>query len=141
MKSISKRLVVIYMSLAAIALAIIILYETDILEAGVMEEQKQSEFILTALMELISLGAAFLGLRLFKFKAVHQELVNLKETAMWKWGVIRLLILEVPMVVDTLLYYIYMNTTFGYLAVMLLLCLPFVFPSVNRCLAETSEEA
>ena len=141
MKSISKRLVVIYMSLAAIALAIIILYETNILEAGVMEEQKQSEFILTALMELISLGAAFLGLRLFKFKAVHQELVNLKETAMWKWGVIRLLILEVPMVVDTLLYYIYMNTTFGYLAVMLLLCLPFVFPSVNRCLAETSEEA
>ena len=141
MKSISKRLVVIYMSLAAIALAIIILYETNILEAGVMEEQKQSEFILTALMELISLGAAFLGLRLFKFKAVLQELVNLKETAMWKWGVIRLLILEVPMVVDTLLYYIYMNTTFGYLAVMLLLCLPFVFPSVIRCLAETSEEA
>ena len=141
MKSISKRLVVIYMSLAAIALAIIILYETNILEAGVMEEQKQSEFILTALMELISLGAAFLGLRLFKFKAVHQELVNLKETAMWKWGVIRLLILEVPMVVDTLLYYWYMNTTFGYLAVMLLLCLPFVFPSLNRCLAETSEEA
>lgn len=141
MKSISKRLAVIYMSLAAIALAIILLYETDILETGVMEEQKQSEFILTALMELVSLGAAFLGLRLFKFKAVHQELVSLKEPAMWKWGVIRLLILEVPMVVDTLLYYIYMNTTFGYLAVMLLLCLPFVFPSVNRCLAETSEEA
>lgn len=141
MKSISKRLVVIYMSLAAIALAIIILYETDILEAGVMEEQKQLEFILTAMMELISLGAAFMGLRLFKFKTVHNDLVNRQETAMWKWGVIRLLILEVPMVINTLLYYIFMNTTFGYLAVMLLLCLPFVFPSVNRCLAETSEEA
>ena len=141
MKSISKRLVVIYMSLAAIALAIIILYETDILEAGVMEEQKQLEFILTAMMELISLGAAFMGLRLFKFKTVHNDLVNRQEPAMWKWGVIRLLILEVPMVINTLLYYIFMNTTFGYLAVMLLLCLPFVFPSVNRCLAETSEEA
>jgi hypothetical protein len=33
-----------------------------------------------------------------------------------------------------------MNTTFGYLGIMLLLCLPFVFPSVGRCLAETSEE-
>ena len=141
MKSISKRLVVIYISLVAIALAIIILYETDILEAGVMEEQKQLEFILTAMMELISLGAAFMGLRLFKFKTVHNDLVNRQEPAMWKWGVIRLLILEVPMVIDTLLYYIFMNTTFGYLAVMLLLCLPFVFPSVNRCLAETSEEA
>ena len=141
MKSISKRLVVIYMSLAAIALAIILLYETDILEAGVMEEQKQLEFILTAMMELISLGAAFMGLRLFKFKTVHNDLVNRQEPAMWKWGVIRLLILEVPMVINTLLYYIFMNTTFGYLAVMLLLCLPFVFPSVNRCLAETSEKA
>jgi hypothetical protein len=59
---------------------------------------------------------------------------------MLKWGIIRLLILEVPMLIDTLLYYIYMNTTFGYLGIMLLLCLPFVFPSVGRCLAETSEE-
>ena len=140
MRSISKKLTVIYMSLAALALVVILLYETDILDAGVMEEQKQSEFILTALMELISLGAAFLGLRLFKFKAVYHDLVSREESAMWKWGIIRLLILEVPMVVDTLLYYLYMNTTFGYLAIMLLLCLPFVFPSLNRCLAETSKE-
>ena len=140
MKSISRKLTVIYMSLAAVALVVIVLYETDILAAGVMEERKQSEFILTALMELISLGAAFLGLRLFKFKAVHHDLVSREESAMWKWGVIRLLILEVPMVVDTLLYYWYMNTIFGYLAIMLLLCLPFVFPSLNRCLAETSKE-
>jgi hypothetical protein len=33
-----------------------------------------------------------------------------------------------------------MNTTFGYLAIMLLLCLPFIFPSLNRCLVETTEE-
>jgi hypothetical protein len=140
MRSISRKLTIVYISLAALALVLILLYETDILDAGMMEEQKQSEFIMTALMELVSLGAAFLGLRLFKFKAVHDDLVNRNETAMWKWGLIRLLILEVPMVVDTLLYYWYMNTTFGYLAVMLLLCLPFVFPSLNRCLAETSEE-
>ena len=101
MRSISKKLTVIYMSLAALSLVIILLYETDILTVGVLEEQKQSEFILTALMELISLGAAFLGLRLFKFKAVHNDLVSREESAMWKWGVIRLLILEVPMVVDT----------------------------------------
>ena len=80
------------MSLAALALVAILLYETDILAAGVMEEQKQSEFVLTALMELVSLGAAFLGLRLFKFNAVHNDLVSRKEHAMWKWGVIRLLI-------------------------------------------------
>lgn len=140
MKSISRKLTIIYMSLAALTLVVILLYETDILETGVLEEKKQSEFILTALMELVSLGAAFLGLRLFKFKVVHNDLINRQEPAMMKWGTVRLLILELPMLVDTLLYYIYMNTTFGYLAVMLLLCLPFVFPSLNRCLAETSEE-
>ena len=52
----------------------------------------------------------------------------------------RLLILEAPMVVNTLLYYIYMNATYGYLAIILLLCLPFVFPTENRCIAETTEE-
>jgi hypothetical protein len=32
-----------------------------------------------------------------------------------------------------------MNTTFGYLGIILLLCLPFVFPSLSRCEAETTE--
>ncbi len=140
MKRISKSLTLIYMLLAALTLIVIVLYETNILETGIMAEEKQSEFILTALMELVSLGAAFLGLRLFKFKAVHNDLVSRQEPAMMKWGTIRLLTLEVPMLADTLLYYIYMNTTFGYLAIMLLLCLPFVFPSLNRCLAETASE-
>jgi hypothetical protein len=52
----------------------------------------------------------------------------------------RLIILEAPMVINTLLYYIYMNPTFGYLAIILLLCLPFVFPSYNRCVSDTTEE-
>jgi hypothetical protein len=91
-------------------------------------------------MEIVSLGAAFLGLRLFKFKAIHDDLVKRQEKAMWKWGMARLIILEAPMVIDTLLYYIYMNTTYGYLAIIMLLTLPFVFPSENRCIAETSEE-
>ena len=139
MKRISKSLTLIYMLLAALTLIVIVLYETNILETGIMAEEKQSEFILTALMELVSLGAAFLGLRLFKFKAVHNDLVSRQEPAMMKWGTIRLLTLEVPMLADTLLYYIYMNTTFGYLGIMLLLCLPFVFPSKSRCEDEVSE--
>ena len=124
----------------ALALVFIVLFETNVLPTGIKADDKQSDFVLTALMEIISLGAAFLGLRLFKFKPVHNDLVNRKETAMWKWGMTRLIILEAPMVINTLLYYIYMNTTYGYLGIMLLLCLPFVFPSAGRCLAETTEE-
>lgn len=140
MKSISKYLTLIYILLAALTLAVIMVFETEMLESGLMAGENQSEFVFTFVMELVSLGAAFLGLRLFKFKAVHDDLIARQEPAMMKWGTIRLLILEVPMLADTLLYYMYMNTTFGYLAIILLLCLPFVFPSLNRCLAETSEE-
>lgn len=140
MKQISKKLMIVYLALLAIAIGLIILYETETLEAGVLATEEQLKFLFTTFMELGSLAAAFFGLRLFKFQAVHNDLVTRKEPAMMKWGLIRLLILELPMVADTLLYYIYMYTTFGYLAIILLLCLPFVFPTLNRCLAETSEE-
>ena len=140
MKKVSKQLQVFYIAQVVLALVVIVLFELNLLPEGVKADDKQSEFALTSLMELITLGAAFLGLRLFKFKAIHNDLVNRKETAMWKWGMTRLLILEAPMVINTLLYYIYMNPTFGYLAIILLLCLPFVFPSYNRCVSETTEE-
>ena len=141
MKKVSKQLMVFYIVQIVMALVIIVLFETGELPVGVMAADKQSEFVLTALMEILSLGAAFLGLRLFKFQAIHRDLVSRKEPAIWKWGMTRLLILQVPMVINTLLYYIYMNTTFGYLGIILLLCLPFVFPSLSRCLAETTEES
>ena len=140
MKKVSKQLTVLCVLLAAVALVMVVLYELDVLESGMLADSKETEFVAMTVMELTSLAAAFLGLRLFKFGKIHQELVNRKEPAMMKWGILRLLILEVPMVVNTYLYYMYMNATFGYLAIILLLCLPFVFPSLNRCLSETSEE-
>ena len=140
MKKVSKQLMFIYVLLAAVALAIVALYELDVLESGVLTESKQTEFVAMTVMELTSLAAAFLGLRLFKFRMIHAELVTKKEPAMLKWGMLRLLILEVPMVVNTYLYYIYMNATFGYLAIILLLTLPFVMPTESRCIDETTEE-
>ena len=139
MKKISKQLTFVYILLVAIALAIVVLYELDVLESGTLADSKQTEFVALTTMELTTLAMAFLGLRLFKFAMIHTQLVTEKEPAMLKWGLLRLFILEVPMVVNTYLYYMYMNPTFGYLAIILLLCLPFVFPSMNRCIAETTE--
>ena len=140
MKKISKQLTFVYVLLVAIALVIVVLYELDVLESGALADSKQTEFVALTVMELTSLASAFIGLRLFKFHKIHDELVCLKEHAMLKWGLLRLLILEVPLVVNTYLYYMYMNPTFGYLAIILLLCLPFVMPSESRFLSETSEE-
>ena len=123
-----------------VAMALIVLFETDTLLVGGLSDEKQSEFLLVTLMELVTLGGVFLALRLFKFEAVHRDLVTREAPALLKWGMIRLALLLVPMLVNTLLYYIYMNTTFGYMAIIQFLCLPFVFPSAGRCLAETTEE-
>ena len=125
--------------MAAIALAIVVLYELDVLESGALADSKQTEFVALTVMELTTLAIAFLGLRLFKFPMIHTQLVTEKEPAMLKWGLLRLFVLEVPMIVNTYLYYIYMNPTFGYLAIILLLTLPFVMPTVSRCLDETDE--
>ena len=95
---------------------------------------------MTIMMELLTLGFAFLALRLFKFEKIKNDLVSRKETALKKWGTIRLALLGAPLLIDTLLYYTYMKATFGYLALILVLCLPFVYPSMDRCLSETEEE-
>ena len=86
---------------------------------------------------VMTLGCAFMALRLFKFEKIHQELISGKAVALRKWGVVRLVMLLLPLWADTLLYYLYMNTTFGYLGIILVLCLPFVYPSESRCEAET----
>lgn len=123
-----------------VAIVMIVLFETETMPTDVLAEEKQSEFLLVTLMELTTLGGVFLALRLFRFEAVHRDLVTREAPALLKWGMVRLALLLVPMLVNTLLYYIYMNTTFGYMAIMQFLCLPFVFPSAGRCMAETTEE-
>lgn len=140
MKKVSKQLLFIFVLLITVALAIVVLYECGVMESGVLADSKQTEFVAMTVMELTSLLSAFLGLRLFKFPKIHESLVTRKAPAMLTWGTLRLLVLEVPMVVNTYLYYIYMNTTFGYLAIILLLTLPFVVPTVSRCIAETTDE-
>lgn len=69
------------------------------------------QFILTTTMELLTLVCAYLGLRLFKQN--------------WK---LRMAIIVVPLLVNVVLYVVYRTTAFFYLGVILLLCIPFVWP-------------
>ena len=69
------------------------------------------QFLLTTLMELATLVCAYLGLRLIK----------------WSWQR-RALIIGIPLVANIILYLVYRTTPFFYLAVVLVLCIPFVWP-------------
>lgn len=68
-------------------------------------------FIWTTVMELATLVCAYLGLRLFKRN---------------KW--LRLVLIVVPLLLNAVLYMVYRTTPFFYLGVILLLCIPFVWP-------------
>lgn len=124
-------------SMIGITVVLVVLFETDVLPSGLMATEKQTEFLLTTLMELLTLASVYMSLRLFKFEKVHQELVTRKADGLRRWGLIRLAILLLPMPLNTVLYYLFMNTTFGYMAIILAICLPFVYPSEARCEAET----
>jgi uncharacterized membrane protein YhaH (DUF805 family) len=123
----------------SVAIIIVVLYEGELLETGMLTEDTSMEFVLTTLMELLSLAAVFVGLRMFKKKRIHDDLTTRKALALSLWGLIRLCIIGLPLSLNVLFYYLFMNTTFGYMAIIMALCLPFVYPTLNRCLTETEE--
>ena len=141
MKQVRNMLCALLWAFVAVALTTVVLFETGVLEFGFYAaSSEQAEFLLTTMMELLTLAVIPLALKMFKFGRVKKDLLSRKADALRKWGMLRLLMLLVPLVVNTLLYYMYANTTFGYMAIILVIVLPFVYPSMNRCLAETSEE-
>ena len=54
--------------------------------------------------------------------------------------VLNLQLLLLPLLVNTLLYYMYANVAFGYMAIILVIVLPFVYPSMERCMSEVEAE-
>ena len=73
--------------------------------------QDTIQFLLTVIMELGTMLCAYLGLRLFKHN--------------WR---LRMALIVVPLLLNGLLYWFYLTTTFFYLGIILLLCIPFVWP-------------
>ena len=69
------------------------------------------QVLLTTIMELATLLWAYLGLRLFRRN---------------RW--LRLALIVVPLLLNALCYAVYQTTPFFYCGIILLLCLPFVWP-------------
>ena len=115
-----------------VAVVIAALYELDILPSGMLTGRPQDEFLSTISMELITIVFIPVALRLFKTKDVEKRLEEGNIKAFRKWGLVRILMITVPLVLNTLLYYSFMNTTFGYMALILLICLPFIYPASRK---------
>lgn len=137
MKKVSRFLLSEMYAFVIIALIIVVIYESDLFAAGILADNNKVEFILTFIMELVTICVIPVSLRLFKFRFVIERLKAKPEKEIKHWGGIRLLMLCIPMVINTLLYYwTGFNVAFGYMAIILLLCLAFVYPSEDRCNSE-----
>ena len=119
----------------AVSAVMVVLFETEILPTGLLKtEEKSDEFVLLCLMELLTICVIPLALRLFHFSRVARRLTT--PAALLRWAGLRLYMLCVPMVANLLFYYLYFNVAFGYMGIILLLCLFFVVPTRTRCEGE-----
>jgi len=90
---------------------------------------------------LLSLGLVPLSLYLFKIPRIHNELMEHKEKALLKWGCVRLAMPGTLLISNTLLYYLLgYEPAFGYLAIIAAMIMPFIVPTMKRCIAETTPE-
>ncbi|MDY6229927.1 MAG: hypothetical protein SPK71_04900 [Prevotella sp.] len=139
MKQVRTKLMMIFMTAIVSSLVVVLLFELNILQSGILTGDKTLEFVIVSVMELATLILIPLALYLFKIKRVRKELVEKKEEALGKWGAIRIMMLADTMFVNTFLYYMFMNVTFAYMAIILLLSLAFIFPTNERCEQDVAE--
>lgn len=112
--------------------------ETDIIESGcgITCGNGIQEAMSLAAMETVTLCAIPLALRLFKFGVIARKVKSSKRWFM-HLATARILLLAMPLLIDTILYYHYMVPAYAYMAVMMLLAMAFIYPSDSRCKNET----
>lgn len=116
------------------SLILVIGCELDLIEEGIFisEDSKSTEILLMTIMELITIINIPLALRLFKFKNVAEKLKG-NPDSLRTFGSMRILLLGTPLLANTTLYYLFLTSTFGYLAIILMLAMFFIYPSKSRC--------
>ncbi len=138
-KQVQRILMTNFLFMVLVSLLLVGLYETEILTPTNLAADETLMFVLTVVMELLTILVIPMALKLFSLKAIHRKLVSQKGDALLFWGTARINMLCLPMLVNTFLYYQSMAPAFGYMAIILFLCLFFVYPSMGRCTDETEE--
>lgn len=123
--------------MVAIVLLIVVVYEIGLVAPSALGDDVQLVFVLQVAMEMITIVVIPVALKLFALKWVRRKLVEGKGDALMRWGTARLNMLCLPMLINTFMYYQTMSPAFGYMAIILFLCLFFVYPSMGRCVEET----
>lgn len=140
-KEISRILRVMLTCNLALMAMIVALFETEVFMPGIIEKGSQTEFLILTLMEIITICTIPFALKMFKLGFVRRAIAADPASGLLRWGAIRICLICDPMVVNTLLYYITpLNVAFAYMAIIGLISLVFINPTVKRCEAESEME-
>lgn len=139
MKKCANILKAVMLGFISFTLLIVILFESEILIPGFFSGNLTLEFYSLLISEMLTICAVPVALWMFRAKVVKKSLVAGKEKALLRWGLCRLFILAVPMLLNAILYYAFMLPSFGYLGIILFLSMFFIYPSIERCMFEVSE--
>lgn len=138
-KQVQRILMTNFLFVLLVGFLLVLLYETEILEPTNLAGDVTLVYVITVAMELLTIAVIPVALKLFSFKAIRRQLVTRKGDALLPLGTARLNMLSLPMLINTFMYYQTMAPAFGYMAIILFLCLFFVYPSDGRCEDETTE--
>ena len=109
---------------------------------GLLQKETEMFFICKTVLVISTLALIPLALRLFKFRKIHEELINdttPNHAKLLVYGMLRMDMLHFPMIINILLYYFFMEPGFGYMAIVLFLSSLFIVPTMKRCEAEVTE--
>ncbi len=134
-----RALMTLFWGFIVLSVIIVAGYETEWVTATFIGDDPQTLFGIQIVLELATIVAIPVALRLFRWNAIASKLKG-NALALRKWGSIRILLLCVPMLCNTICYEQTQAPSFGYLAVIVLLCLCFIYPSADRCRADMAYE-
>ncbi len=135
-KSLHRRLTMAFWAVLLLSvLAALLLRVADLSVACPFFANGLVEYVADMLSVCLTICLVPLALRLFRFERVRCQLPC--RYARWAW--IRLLMLQLVLVVDTVGYGLFGQASYFYLALMTLLAMAFVYPSRHRCEAETAK--
>ena len=138
MEKVSSILKKLFYGILAVALLIVVVFETGLLTPGSLGGDKAAEFPILTAMELLTVCLIPFSLYLFRVKSVRQNLLAAPAQSMLTWGFVRMAMLAFLLVVNVVCYYLYMNASFGYMAIISAISMLFIYPSIGRCKEETS---
>lgn len=133
MEQFRKKLKTVFCVGVIVEVAIVILYETGLLMEGNFATNTTAEFLIATVMDLATIIVIPVALRMMKYGAVQNIIREQREGGHYKVALLRLNMLMLPMLLNTIFYYYFLNVAFIYLAIVLAISLVFVVPSKKRC--------